>query len=340
MLENAKTISKYLQNHNIISIVGMSKNAGKTTVLNQLLKETTKKVAITSIGLDGEKIDNVNKMPKPRILVKKGTLIATAEECLQESGILFAIHERTQINTALGNIVIIESLSEGFVLVAGPSTKTKMKSLLNILKKYNRDYIFLDGALFRKSFSVKELVDAMILVTGAAYSKDMSKTISDTKSLLDQLSLKVCNDPYNFGLVDKSNKGFMIQKGFEKDTIFNMIVNNSIDVKYLKLKGAITNKIAKRIIENRTQFTNATIEVDDTISFLCDAKEYEKLKKVNIYFCVENTIPVLFLAINPYSPNGFEYDKETFKKEMQKSTTLDCINVLTDLEWYKWINYT
>lgn len=332
MLEKEKTISKYLQEHKIISLVGMSKNAGKTTVLNQLLSECTSKVAITSIGLDGEKIDNVNKMPKPRIRVKKGSLIATAEKCLIESEILYAVHERTRINTALGNIILIEALSDGFVLVAGPSTKTKMKSLLNILKKYNTDYIFLDGALFRKSFSVKELVDAMILVTGAAYSKDMNRTIKDTKILLDQLSLKICNDPYNFGLVDKKNSGFMIQKGFEKDTIFNMIDKNKIDVKYLKLKGAITDKIAKRIIESREYFKKSTIEIDDTISFLCDADLYEKLNKIDIYFCVENTIPVLFLAINPYSPDGYEYDKETFKNEMQKRTKLKCINVLTDLE--------
>ncbi len=331
MSEKVKTISKHLKNHKVISLVGMSKNAGKTTVLNQLLEEQNTKCAITSIGLDGEKIDNVNKMPKPRIKVKKGTLIATAEETLKEAEILYAIHENTRINTALGNIIVIEALSEGYVLVAGPSTKTKMKYLVDRLRKYSLDHIFLDGALFRKSFSTNQIVDAMILVTGAAYNKDMEITIKDTKILLDQLSLDISKDNYNFPLIDKSNNGFMITKGFDKDTTLDMIIKNSINVKYLKIKGALTNKIAKRIIDHRIFFINAVIELDDTISFLCDARYYEKLKRVNITFQVENKIPVLFLGINPYSPDGYEYDKQQFKKKMQKQTKLKCINVLTDL---------
>lgn len=333
MLEKEKIVSKYITTEKVVSIIGLSKNAGKTTVLNKLIEEQKNQlIAITSIGLDGEKIDNVNHKPKPRIKVFKGMIIATAEDCLKEIEILYAIHEKTQIQTALGNIVIIEALSDGFVLVAGPSTKTKMKNLLLKLKKYQLKRIYLDGALFRKSFSIQEIVDGMILVTGAAYSRSMEKTISDSRTLIDQLSLKKNPEPYNYGLVDTKNKGYMIEKGFDKDTILNMIIKNKINVKYLRLTGAFTDKIARRIIDYRLQFLNATIELDDTISFICKGEYYEKLRKVNIHFCVKNSVPVLFLAINPYSPDGYEYDKVKFKKSMQSGLKLKCINVLSDVE--------
>lgn len=326
-------INSLIKNYKTISIVGMSKNAGKTTVLNTILKKVqSQRVAITSIGLDGEKIDQVTFKPKPRIKVYKGMIVATAEDCLQDCEALYVTHEKTQINTALGNIVIIEILNEGNVLVAGPATKTKMKSLIYRLKKYTLDHVFIDGALFRKSFSVQEIVDAMILVSGASYNRDMDVTINDTKVLVDQLLLNRCEERPNVGLIDKKNNQYMVQKGFQKNTLLDMIIKNKIYVKYCRIHGAITNNIAQTIIDNRIQFMNAEIEIDDTISILCDAHHYELLKKIKIKFCVANRVPVLFLAINPYSPTGYEYDSLKFKNTLQRNTSLRCINVMTDLE--------
>lgn len=333
MLEKEKTINKYLKNHKTISIIGLSKNAGKTTVLNRLIEELkSQTIAITSIGLDGEKIDNVNYKPKPRIKVYKGMLIATATDCLIETEIKYVVHEKTSINTALGLIVIIEAMSDGYVLVAGPSTKTKMKEVIKRLKKYEPNRIFLDGALFRKSFSVYDLVDAMILVTGASYSRDMNKTINHTRNLIDQLDLPCSTIRSKYDLIDVDSNGYNIDSEFSKDKVFEYIISNKIKLKYARIHGAITNRITDNIILNREYFVDCTVHVDDSISFICDIHKYELLKKLNIKFEVENSVPVLFLAINPYSPTGYEYDNEKFKKLLQQHNKLHCINVLADLE--------
>ncbi len=333
MLENAKTINKFLKNHKVISIIGLSKNAGKTTVMNRMIEDSkSQTLAITSIGLDGEKIDNVNYKPKPRIKVYKGMLIATTIECLTEAEIDYVIHEKTSIKTALGLIVIIEAMSDGYVLVAGPSTKTKMKEVLKRLKKYEPNRIFLDGALFRKSFSISEIVDAMILVTGASYSKDMYKTIDDTKSLIDQLSLPMCINDSNYDIISTDLKCYSIDKEFGKDNLFAFINDNNIKVKHLRIHGAITDKIASNIIKNRHLYSESEIQIDDSISFICDIHKYRLLKKLNIKFSVSRTVPVLFLGVNPFSPTGYKYDETKFMELLQKNNNLECINVLTDLE--------
>ena len=68
-----------------LSIVGMCKNAGKTTVLNWVLSRMGRDrvLGLTSIGRDGESTDVVTGTEKPGIYVPEGTLIATAKDMLK-----------------------------------------------------------------------------------------------------------------------------------------------------------------------------------------------------------------------------------------------------------------
>ncbi len=60
-----------------LSIVGMAKNAGKTTALNFLIEEAMDegvKLGITSTGRDGERQDVVTGTEKPRVYLDEGTI--------------------------------------------------------------------------------------------------------------------------------------------------------------------------------------------------------------------------------------------------------------------------
>ena len=68
-----------------VCIAGMSKNAGKTTVLNAFLDAFHAHgvgVAVTSIGRDGESNDVVFDVAKPEVFLKKGD-IAAHSPCLR-----------------------------------------------------------------------------------------------------------------------------------------------------------------------------------------------------------------------------------------------------------------
>jgi ABC-type branched-subunit amino acid transport system ATPase component len=56
----------------IVAIVGICKNAGKTTVLNAVLKQHDFSWGVLSTGRDGEREDLVYKTPKPRVLIPRG----------------------------------------------------------------------------------------------------------------------------------------------------------------------------------------------------------------------------------------------------------------------------
>ena len=83
-----------------LSIVGMCKNAGKTTVLNWLLGQSRGRVlGLTSIGRDGESTDIVTGTEKPGIFLSEGTLFATAKDMLSLCDVTQEIMDTTGIPT-------------------------------------------------------------------------------------------------------------------------------------------------------------------------------------------------------------------------------------------------
>ncbi|MGE5542148.1 MAG: hypothetical protein ACM3WT_03850, partial [Bacillota bacterium] len=69
-----------------VGVAGTAKNTGKTTTLMGAMRECQERgrlVRLTSIGYDGEDVDNVTGLPKPRIYCDRGTMFATASECLK-----------------------------------------------------------------------------------------------------------------------------------------------------------------------------------------------------------------------------------------------------------------
>ena len=114
-----------------MSIVGMCKNAGKTTMLNWLLEQGKLQgvLGLTSIGRDGESTDIVTGTEKPGIFVREGTLIATAKDMLRLGDITKEILMTTGIPTPLGEVVIVRARSAGHVQLAGPSITTQLKTV-------------------------------------------------------------------------------------------------------------------------------------------------------------------------------------------------------------------
>ena len=94
-----------------LSVIGMCKNAGKTTAMNALIRENGKHggtLGLTSIGRDGESVDVVTKTHKPGIYVLRGTVIATASAMLRLGDTTNRILDTTGISTPLGEVVVVQ----------------------------------------------------------------------------------------------------------------------------------------------------------------------------------------------------------------------------------------
>ena len=174
-----------------MSIVGMCKNAGKTTMLNWLLEQGKLQgvLGLTSIGRDGESTDIVTGTEKPGIFVREGTLIATAKDMLRLGDITKEILMTTGIPTPLGEVVIVRARSAGHVQLAGPSITTQLKTVSKEFFDLGADISIIDGALGRKSLGARAVAEGVILCTGASYDMNMDKVVADTAHIYHLMNL-------------------------------------------------------------------------------------------------------------------------------------------------------
>ena len=225
-----KNIYELIEKYRRISIIGMEKNVGKTTLLNKLINDIgiKKVLGITSIGRDGEDVDVVTSTDKPRIYIRRGSIIATGRDCLSKCDITKEILYVTDFTTPMGDIVVVRALSDGYVDIAGPSYNTQVKKIIELMENFGSEITIIDGALSRKSTAISDVSDATILATGAALSLDMLKVIEETKKTVNFLQLE-----------ELEEKALEIKKDFEvvkalyikRDGSKNFIdVNNSIDL--------------------------------------------------------------------------------------------------------------
>jgi hypothetical protein len=168
----------------IIGIVGTAKNTGKTTTLAALIAEAGRRhvrIGVTGIGYDGEEIDTITGLPKPRLLLQSGTIAATSEQCLLTTSADYAVIKKTNTHTALGAVVIVEILRPGLMVLAGPNTKRLLRDLIAELEPLGLASLFVDGSLNR--IAAMSAVDTMIVTTGASRATEISFLSEEARAI-------------------------------------------------------------------------------------------------------------------------------------------------------------
>ena len=187
-----KSLYELVAPYDSVSLIGMCKNAGKTTTLNQLIAELKRNgvsFGATSVGRDGESTDLVTNTVKPGIFVYKGTIVATAADLLKYCDTTREILCSTGIYTPMGEIIIFRARTDGFVQIAGPSMTSQLAEVSELIRPYGVDKILIDGALGRKSLCSRKVSQSTILCTGASYHKSMATVVRDTAYTCEILQL-------------------------------------------------------------------------------------------------------------------------------------------------------
>lgn len=151
----------------VIGIAGTAKNTGKTTTLNasaRILRRQGQRLALTSIGYDGEDLDTITGLPKPRVFVEKGDLVATALPLMLASRAAFRDRQDTGVMSALGPVYTGVAAAQGKVVLAGATSTEGISAVLETIGPDR--VVLLDGALSRMSPMV--LTTHLVMATGAA----------------------------------------------------------------------------------------------------------------------------------------------------------------------------
>lgn len=154
-----------------IGIIGMSKNAGKTTLFNRLLQEFEERgerVGVASAGVDGEKVDVWTGLPKPPIHPYPGTFVVTALQAIQEGTARFRLIKRIHGSAIGQEIYLAETVSKGGVKLIGTPSVRLLHRAVSAFRGAGATYHLIDGAYNRIASANPALVDGIFLAVGAA----------------------------------------------------------------------------------------------------------------------------------------------------------------------------
>lgn len=304
-----------------LSIVGMAKNAGKTETLNYILGRLgsfpSVSLALTSIGIDGEKQDQVTQTKKPEITLSAGTIFVTAEKYYRKKLLPAEICDiDTKITTPIGRAIYARAKGTGKILLAGPSSNQGLRFVVDKMISWGVDLTIIDGALSRMSLASPSVAEGIILATGASYSLQPATLIQGTKALYKLINLQALKEKQLIdNLADVEGEIFLIgNDGLPYGTGFKSALMDdsweglakAIVAKAIFIPGVVTDTILERLRGKDIE----TLVVKDFTRIYATPLAVEKYlntgKSIKVLFAT-NLMAVTF---NPQAPNGYVMDSD------------------------------
>jgi hypothetical protein len=171
-----------------LAVVGTSKNAGKTVSIAAVcaaLQAERTPFGLCSVGRDGEAVDALEAIAKPRFFLREGTLLATAAALLPRHPAVEVLEMRTE-RGALGPIAIVRVRAPGFFEVAGPSSASGLRRIADRLVEL-AGFGLIDGAVDRVA-ALRNSNDAIVVAVGAT-AATQAHAVEDAQALVERLRL-------------------------------------------------------------------------------------------------------------------------------------------------------
>lgn len=309
-----------------LAIAGTAKNAGKTTALNYLIQTCSangKVLGLSSVGRDGEAVDQITNRPKPRIRPPVGTLVATSHESALYSQATLRLLEKTPYRTALGPVGIYRVEQAGFVEVAGPVKVREAAAVMQTLLDCGVDKVLLDGAADRRAF-VSCGVEGFVLSTGLVAADDETEVVEVTRRVLQRLQLpappvewqETCTSALGPGAITPHH-GFC---PWPAPTFVGELSSYGAwlprDAQALYVPGALGNGLLEAVLNGRGL---PAIIVPTGTHVLTEQALFERYLNRGGRCYAMNPLRVSALTINPTAPDGRMCDPQVLADLMQQA---------------------
>ncbi len=315
-----------------IAIVGMTKNVGKTVTLNYLVREFEKaeySLGLISAGYDGERFDRLTLKDKPRIYAPQCSYIATAKACFETAEADLELLEVSELSTPLGPVCIALVKGSGLVELAGPSSVSGLKYLIDKMLAFGAEYVFVDGAINRIASASPLVAGKTVLATGASLGPTMEDVVRKTvyrcvlmetprvgeerlfeaaKKALLKSSAASLNYAGNQYLVEAVNAELPILAGKR------VIDEYREETAAFVFGGALVDNFIKDVMALGS-VPPAVIVEDATKIFITD-EIYKRYINQGGKIMVLNKLNLVAVTLNPTDPGGRNYDPKMFLEQM------------------------
>jgi hypothetical protein len=356
-------IIEEIKKYKSISTIGLGKNVGKTETLNYILNKLTEDnliVGITSIGIDGEVVDQVTATSKPEIIIPKGGLFVTSEKHYRSKKFQSEVLDISVRTTSLGRVVTSRSLSSGKIMLSGPSNSTWIKSIIDNTLKKGADIVIVDGALSRLSVGSPIITEGIILSTGAAISNTLSGVLKKTKHLINLLELPTVGKKKKEKLENLEDGVYILTQknliekemnpGRIKREKLSKECNEKFDYEIIKLPIKsilhfsdlkenifqennsifITGVLTERFLEyvsRQENVENIEIIVKDFTKIFTTPEILMKFLRKNGKLKVLFKTNLIAITINPTSPTGHTLDSKILIENLKELVQVPVLNL-------------
>lgn len=321
-----------------LSIVGLEKNVGKTECLNYILLRLPlehKKIAVTSIGIDGENKDQVTATKKPEIFLREGMYFSTAEAHYRNRRLVSELMEITSERSSLGRIVTGKVKVGGKVLISGPSSGPSLKRWIRSTRELGVDITIIDGAISRLSSASPAISKAMVLSTGAAYSSNMNTLVQKTKFVVELINLPLAEDniievfdPVENGVWGMDMEGNVIDFGLTSSlAVASLDKDITKGMRYIFAAGALTDRFLN-LVANSGNIKNVTLLVRDFTKIFVNEMLYRNFVSRGGRILVLQKSKLVAVCVNPTAPNGYVLDSDVLCEKLQDAIKLPVYDIV------------
>ena len=321
-----------------LSIVGLEKNTGKTECLKYVLDRLpvqTRRIAVTSIGIDGESVDQVTRTQKPEIVLREGMYFGTSEAHYRQRRLVSELIDVSDESTSLGRVVTARALTGGKILLSGPSSASSLRRWMGEMQqRFGIDLMVIDGALSRMSSASPAVSQSMILATGAAYSANINTLVSKTAHVVDLINLDLTSDRNIQSLLPLEKGLWFIDKDGALNSLDTM-TSLSRDIHFegmdncetLYVAGALVDGFLEKVRKNKT-LKQAELVVRDFTKIFVTPQQFRLFLKTGGRVRVLQKSKLLAVTVNPTSPSGYVLDSDTLCGRLSEAIGLPVYDLL------------
>lgn len=318
-----------------LAVVGLAKNTGKTETLNYILRrlaDDADHVAVTSIGVDGERKDRVTQTEKPEIFFPCGMTFITSEFHYSHRELTANIMEVSTESTSLGRLVTARTIIPGKVLLSGPASTGGLRRLIARTQRAGLGLTIIDGALSRLSLASPTVTEGMVLATGAAVSTNMRELVRQTKYVYELVMLEPVEEALRERLEDVDQGVWAIGDDgalhdLEIPSVLLMAKAGKDLFRYghrLYVSGVITDKLLDTL---RAQGEEAELVVQDFTKVFASDRSYRNFTaRGGRLRCVRRS-RLMAVTVNPQSPSGYRLDSDALQGAMREALGIPVYDV-------------
>lgn len=315
-----------------VTVIGLCKNAGKTTVMRRLMAELEDEcLGLTSVGRDGEATDLVTGTEKPDLYIKKGDLFATGRGMMRLCDGTLEVAALTGVMTPVGEVVVFRALSDGYVQLAGPSAAGQLPPLCGCFAELGANRVIIDGAAGRKSLAAAGTAGTALLCTGASLDRDLELVVAETAHSCRLFS---CKRPESASLcraLDACQARFAL---FSPDgEQLELPLDESGAPRWGRLPrercvlwaaGGITDPLLKTLARRGAPLTLAAA---DATHILAGRAAVDLFLRSGGRLVVRRELAIAAVGANPWSAYGWHFDAGRFAAALRDAIDLPVVNV-------------